>query len=167
MLSTEEKVRFDRQIMLEEIGEKGQEKLKTTSVFIAGAGGLGSAVSIYLAAAGIGRMRIADQDVVEMSNLNRQILHWTKDVGRKKVVSASEKLKQLNPEIEVNIIDDIITDKNVLAMTSGTDLIIDALDNMPTRYILNKAAIRLNIPFFHGAVHGFEGRAMTVLPGIS
>lgn len=167
MISNAEKERYDRQIMIEEIGEAGQEKLKKTSIFIAGAGGLGSPISIYLAAAGIGRICIADQDSVEMSNLNRQILHWEKDIGRKKVESASEKLKKINHELQVNTICNMITRDNVLSMVTGHDLIVDALDNMATRYILNKAAIDINIPFFHGAVHGFEGRAMTVLPGIS
>jgi adenylyltransferase/sulfurtransferase len=167
MLSKEEKARFDRQIILEEINEEGQEKIKDTSVFIAGAGGLGSVISIYLAAAGIGRMCIVDQDVVEASNLNRQVLHWEKDIGIKKVFSASEKLKQLNSHTQIDIIDGIITEKNAKALAAGFDLIVDALDNMPTRYILNRAAISLKIPFFHGAVHGFEGRTMTVIPGIS
>ncbi|OGP56562.1 MAG: hypothetical protein A2V65_06790 [Deltaproteobacteria bacterium RBG_13_49_15] len=102
-----------------------------------------------------------------MSNLNRQILHWEKDIGRKKVESGSEKLKKINRDIQVDTIYHVISNENVLSMVTGYDLIVDALDNMATRYILNKAAVDLDIPFFHGAVHGFEGRAMTILPGVS
>ncbi|NOQ95517.1 MAG: adenylyltransferase, partial [Desulfobacterales bacterium] len=100
MLTADERERYDRQIILTEIGEEGQEKLKRASVFIAGAGGLGSPAAIYLTAAGIGRIRLVDHDRVDRSNLNRQVLHWDNDIGRSKVESATEKLKRLNPEVE-------------------------------------------------------------------
>ena len=165
MLSQEELVRYDRQIMIPEIGREGQERLKKAKVFIAGAGGLGSPVSIYLAAAGVGHIKIADNDTVELSNLNRQILHWKEDIGKRKIDSAMDKLGRFNPDIKLEITHDTINEKNVLQMVDGFDAIVDAMDNFPTRYILNKAAVEKNIPFFHGAVRGLEGRAMTIIPG--
>ncbi len=165
MLTAEELERYDRQIIVEGFGEKGQEKLKQAKVFIAGAGGLGSPISAYLTAAGVGRIRIVDDDKVELSNLNRQILHWNDDIGKRKVDSASEKLRQLNQGVEIEAIADTITEANVSQLVADFDLIVDAMDNLPTRYLLNKTAIDKGIPFFHGAVNGFEGRAMTIIPG--
>jgi len=165
MLSQEELARYDRQIMIPEIGREGQERLKKAKVFVAGAGGLGSPASVYLAAAGIGCIRIADHDVVDPSNLNRQILHWHGDIGDPKVKSAFDKLSKFNPDIKIEIISETIDENNVDAMTDGFDAIVDAMDNFPTRYVLNKTAVKKNIPFFHGAVRGLEGRAMTIIPG--
>lgn len=165
MLSQEELDRYDRQILIPEIGREGQERLNNAKVFIAGAGGLGSPVSIYLAAAGIGHIRIVDHDRVELSNLNRQILHWDKDIGSLKVDSAGEKLHNINHNLKIEIISDTINEENAAQMIDGFDAIVDAMDNFPTRYILNKTAIEKNIPFFHGAVRGLEGRAMTIIPG--
>ena len=165
MLSQEELVRYDRQIMIREIGREGQERLKNAKVFIAGAGGLGSPVSIYLAAAGVGLIKIADHDNVELSNLNRQILHWEEDIGRNKIDSAIDKLSKLNPSIKLEITHETINKENVSQMVNGFDAIVDAMDNFPTRYVLNNAAVEKNIPFFHGAVSGLEGRAMTIIPG--
>ncbi len=165
MLTTNELARYDRQIMIKGFGEEGQEKLKRAKVIIAGGGGLCSPSSIYLAAAGVGTIRIVDNDEVELSNLNRQIVHWDEDRGRRKVASAAEKLKKLNPEVEIEAIDEMITEANVSQLVTGFDLIVDAMDNLPTRYLLNKAALEKDIPFFHGAVYGFEGRAMTIIPG--
>ena len=165
MLTTGELERYDRQIMLEGFGEDGQEKLKRAKVFIAGAGGLGSPVSMYLTAAGVGLIRIVDHDRVELSNLNRQVLHWDEDIGKRKVDSALEKLKQLNKDVEIEAIKETITEANASQLVADSDLIIDAMDNLPTRYLLNKTALDKGIPFFHGAVYGFEGRAMTIIPG--
>jgi molybdopterin/thiamine biosynthesis adenylyltransferase len=159
--------RYDRQIMIDGFGEEGQRKLKEASVFIAGAGGLGSPAAIYLAAAGVGRLRIVDHDKVDLTNLNRQVLHWDKDIGRDKVKSAKEKLQMLNQDIRIEAMEETISDKNVLDLIAGCDVIVDALDNFPTRYLLNKAALKKNIPFIHGAVYGFEGRVMTTIPGKS
>ena len=167
MLTTNELERYDRQIMIRGLGEEGQEKLKRAKVIIAGGGGLGSPSSIYLAAAGVGTIRIVDHGSVELSNLNRQVLHWDEDIGRRKVASAAEKLKRLNPGVEIEAIEEVITEVNVSQLVADFDLIVDAMDNLPTRYLLNKAAIDKNIPFFHGAVYGFEGRAMTIIPGKS
>ena len=165
MLSAHELKRYDRQIMIEEIGERGQAKLKRARVFIAGAGGLGSPISIYLAAAGVGTIRIVDHDRVELSNLNRQVLHGDEDIGASKADSGRRKLADLNPTINIETMYDTITEANVSQFAAGFDLIVDAMDNFPTRYLLNRTAIDLNIPFFHGAVSAFEGRVMTIIPG--
>ena len=167
MLTQDELARYDRQIMLYGLGEEGQEKLKKARVFIAGAGGLGSPISIYLAVAGVGNIRIVDYDEVELSNLNRQILHWQENINDKKVESAQYKLSKLNPDINVEGICEKITEENAAELVADADVIVDAMDNLPTRYLLNKTAIKKNIPFVHGAVFGFEGRAMTVIPGES
>jgi molybdopterin/thiamine biosynthesis adenylyltransferase len=164
MLTSREQERYDRQIMIGEIGREGQEKLKRSRVVIAGTGGLGSPIAIYLVAAGIGMIRIIDHDQVVLSNLNRQILHWEEDIGEKKVDSARTKLRKLNSAVEIEAIPETITESNVSTLMDGCEVIVDAMDNLPTRYILNQCAIEKNIPFFHGAVTGFEGRAMTILP---
>ncbi|MFC1928206.1 ThiF family adenylyltransferase [Chloroflexota bacterium] len=165
MLTARERKRYDRQIIMSGIGEDGQEKLKRAKVVIAGSGGLGSASSIYLAAAGVGVIRIIDRDRVELSNLNRQTLYSGSDIGRSKVDSAAEKLSRLNNDIKIEAIDEIINETNASQLVAGFDLIVDAMDNLPVRYWLNKAAMEYQIPFFHGAVYGFEGRAMTIIPG--
>jgi len=165
MLTSDEMERYDRQIMIRGIGEGGQEKLKQAKVIIAGSGGLGSPISIYLAAAGVGTIRIVDNDRVKLSNLNRQVLHWDKDIGRSKVNSAVEKLSQLNQGAKIEAVEETISEDNVSQLVAGFNIIIDAMDNLPARYLLNKAAIENRIPFVHGAVHGFEGRVMTIIPG--
>ncbi|MDD5190927.1 MAG: HesA/MoeB/ThiF family protein [Dehalococcoidales bacterium] len=165
MLTPEEKIRYDRQIMITGFGVDGQEKLKRARALIAGSGGLGSPAAIYLAAAGIGTIRIIDHDKVELSNLNRQILHGDKDIGRKKIESAKEKLGQINGSVQIEALHETIDENNVDELTAHCDVIIDAMDNLPTRFLLNKAAIKHRVPFIHGAVYGLEGRAMTVIPG--
>ena len=165
MLTPEERQRYDRQIMIPGIGETGQEKLKKARVVIAGNGGLGSPISLYLAAAGVGTLCVIDDDKVELSNLNRQILHWDKDIGKEKTKSAHDKLTKLNKNINIETINATFDKTNVFTLVAGCDVIVDAMDNMPTRYLLNKAAIKHKIPFVHGAVSGLEGRAMTVIPG--
>jgi molybdopterin-synthase adenylyltransferase len=167
MLTNKELERYNRQIMIPGFGPEGQEKLKKAKVFIAGVGGLGSPAAIYLAAAGIGTLRIADHDTVEISNLNRQILHGDKDIGSLKVLSAEAKLKKFNPHINIETFGETITEGNAAGLVADSDLIVDAMDNLPTRYLLNRIAIAKNIPFFHGAVYGFEGRVMTIIPGKS
>jgi molybdopterin-synthase adenylyltransferase len=165
VLTLGELERYDRQLRIREIGQAGQERLKQARIAIAGAGGLGSTVAIYLAAAGIGTLGLIDHDEVRLANLNRQILYGTGDVGRKKVVSAVEKLKNLNPSTEIAAVDRMITDDTVADLLSGFDGVVDALDNLETRFLLNKAALDHGIPLFHGAVRAFEGRVMTVVPG--
>ncbi|MFC1798736.1 ThiF family adenylyltransferase [Thermodesulfobacteriota bacterium] len=165
MLSPDELTRYDRQILIDEIGESGQRKLKRSKVMIAGAGGLGSTIALYLAAAGIGTIRIVDHDRVELSNLNRQILHWHDDIGRNKISSAGDKLKRINPLTEVEPVCEALTPNNISQLAAGSDIIVDALDNLETRLLLNRAAFDHNIPLVHGAVKGFEGRILTVIPG--
>ncbi|MFH1639548.1 MAG: HesA/MoeB/ThiF family protein [Chloroflexota bacterium] len=167
MLTEKELERYDRQIIMPGFGREGQEKLKKARAFIAGVGGLGSPLAIYLAAAGVGMIRIVDQDIVSLSNLNRQVLHWQEDIDRPKIASAQEKLGRLNPDIKIEAIRETITENNVHQFADDCDLIVDAMDNMEARYLLTKTALKLKIPFFHGAVWGFEGRAMTVIPGES
>jgi molybdopterin/thiamine biosynthesis adenylyltransferase len=158
MITDEERKRYARQILM--IGEEGQERLKAASILVAGAGGLGTVISLYLAAAGIGRLRIIDCDVVDTSNLNRQILHWSKDVGRPKTASVKEKLAALNPLIRIETDPGRITEESVGDLVWGHDaascprcnLIVDAMDNFPTRYLLNRTAVDRNVPFIHGAV---------------
>ncbi|MCX6690950.1 MAG: HesA/MoeB/ThiF family protein [Methanoregula sp.] len=163
MLSERERERYKRQILL--FGEEGQEKLKKSRIFIAGAGGLGCPISLYLAVAGIGTLTVVDRDVVEQTNLNRQILHYDRDIGKKKTVSAGEKLREINPDIRVNVIDTTIDETNVLRLVGNADGIVDAMDNFPTRYLLNEAAINKKIPLFHGAIRGLYGQATTIIPG--
>lgn len=163
MLKKSEICRYARQTMI--FGEAGQEKLKNTKAFIAGAGGLGSPIAIYLTVAGLGTINMVDYDVVELSNLNRQILHGDADIGRPKTESAKETLQSLNSDINMNVINETITDENVIEMIGDSDLIIDAMDNFKTRHILNRASFKLGIPYFHGAVSGFDGQATTIIPG--
>jgi adenylyltransferase/sulfurtransferase len=167
MLSPEEKQRYDRQIMIPGIGEAGQEKIKKASVVIAGAGGLGSPVALYLTAAGVGTVRVIDNDKVELSNLNRQILHGDKDIGKAKTASAYDKLTKLNKNITIETVHITIDESNAAQLTEGFDVIVDAMDNLSTRFLLNKAAVKHKVPFIHGAVSGLEGRTMTVIPGKS
>lgn len=164
-LTERERTRYDRQIMIKGFGEKGQKKLKSTTALIAGAGGLGSPVSIYLAVAGIGKLRIVDNDQVELSNLNRQILYQAKDIGKSKGDVAKKKIRKYNRDIEVETIKKKITDGNIHELANGCDLIVDCMDNFPTRYILNKESQKKNIPLFHAAVEGMKGQATTIIPG--
>jgi molybdopterin-synthase adenylyltransferase len=163
MFSQRELDRYKRQMML--FGEEGQERLKKAHIFIAGAGGLGSPISIYLAVAGVGTITIVDMDVVDQTNLNRQILHFDRDVGKKKTVSAEEKLQALNPDITINAIDLKIEEPNAAKLIGKADGIVDAMDNYPTRYLLNDIAIAKEIPLFHGGIRGFYGQATTIIPG--
>lgn len=163
MLSERERERYRRQTMI--FGEEAQERLKKATVFIAGAGGLGCPIALYLAAAGVGRIRLADQDTVDLSNLNRQVLHATPDLGRPKVVSAAEKLAALNPEIAVEAVRTVIDAATVADLAAGADVIVDAMDTFETRYLLNGAALARKIPLVHGGISGYFGQATTVIPG--
>ena len=164
MFSDQEIQRYQRQMMIPDWGESGQEKIKAARVVVAGAGGLGSAVLMYLAIAGVGTIRIIDNDHVDWSNLNRQILHNESDIGRLKVESAAETLRSLNSDIDVESVYQPINKKNFMQIL-GDYLIVDALDNLETRLLLNRASLETGLPLFHGAVYGFEGRATTFVPG--
>ncbi len=166
-LSAEEAIRYSRQLILPEIGPKGQVKLKQARVLIAGVGGLGSILAYYMAAAGIGNLRIADSDCVEAGNLNRQIIHGTGDIGRPKTLSALEKLRNLNPDCDIEPIQEIISDDTVLDLVAGCTVILDGTDNLKTRKVLNRASILKGIPFIYGGVDGFSGMATTFIPGLT
>jgi adenylyltransferase/sulfurtransferase len=139
-------------------GERTQLKLKASTVFVAGAGGLGSPVCIYLAVAGVGHLRVCDHDTPEMSNLNRQILHDSSRVGTNKAVSAKVSLRALNPDVEVAALTESINVQNVDTLVGDADVIVDCMDNFETRYLLNESALRKRIPLVHGAVWGLDGR---------
>jgi len=164
-LTDRELKRYDRQIKIPNIGEEGQKKLKSAKVLVAGAGGIGSVATIYLAAAGIGHIVIVDKDRVDITNLNRQIVHWEEDIGKFKAISAAEKLRRMNSDIHVEGVVEEIKEDNVEALLEGVDVVIDALDNYETRFLLNKAIVKKGIAMVHGAVYGFEGQIMTIVPG--
>lgn len=165
MLLSEQEARYRYNILLSGVGEKGQKKLLASAVLLVGAGGLGSPAAYYLAAAGVGRLGLVDADVVELSNLQRQILHRTADIGRLKVESAREKLADLNPEIEVEIFPERFSPANATALVSRYDLVIDCTDNFAARFLLNETCLRLGRPFVYGGVLAFAGQVMTVVPG--
>lgn len=159
--------RYSRQILLPDVGGKGQEKLLNAKVLIIGAGGLGSPAGLYLTSAGIGKIGIVDSDKVELNNLQRQILHATKDVGKAKVLSAKERLNNLNPDVEVITHRLRLTSKNILAIIKDYDIIVDGSDNFPTRYLVNDACVLSEKPLSHGGILKFDGQAITILPGKS
>jgi molybdopterin-synthase adenylyltransferase len=167
MIGNEETQRYQRQIAIPGFGEEGQNKLKHATVFIAGAGGLGSPAAFYLAAAGVGKLVIVDFDTVDLSNLNRQVIHWTSDINRPKVESAREKLLALNPWLKIEIHQKRLNAENIGDLIAGSHAIVDALDSLQARYILNRVSQVYRVPLMHGAVSGFEGRIMTVIPGTS
>ena len=163
MLTERERERYARQILL--FGEEGQERLKGAKVFIAGAGGLGCPIALYLAVAGVGEIRIVDRDTVERTNLNRQVLHRERDIGELKARSAEAKLREANPDIRIKAFATTIDETNVPDLVGDADLIVDAMDNFPTRYLLNREALRSSVPLIHGAIRGFDGQATTIIPG--
>lgn len=164
MFSEREIKRYNRQMLMEGWGEETQERLKLSTVFIAGAGGLGSPVSIYLAVAGVGNIRICDFDSPDLSNLNRQILHNHKRVGTNKAVSAKATLEELNPDVSVTALTEKITEENALEMVGDAGIIVDCMDNFPTRYALNEVSIKRGIPLVFGSIWGMEGRMSFLSP---
>lgn len=164
-LSSEERERYHRHILV--LGEKAQLRLKSSVVLVAGAGGLGSVVSYYLAAMGVGKLVLVDDGDVELSNLNRQILYATRDIGRAKVLVAAEKLRELNPNVEVVPVRGRLDYKLAAKLIEdhGVNLAVDALDNWETRLELNRACVEKRIPLIHAAVEGFYGQLLVVVPG--
>jgi len=162
-LSPSELERYDRQIML--FGVEGQAKLKKSKVMVAGLGGLGCPLAIYMTASGVGKLLLIDRERIELSNLSRQILHWTPDVGRLKVESAAEKLRELNPEVDVEAVAAEISEENARELVSEVDLVLDGIDNWKTRFLLNRACVELSKPFIHAGVYGMGGQMMTIIPG--
>jgi molybdopterin/thiamine biosynthesis adenylyltransferase/rhodanese-related sulfurtransferase len=158
-LSTEEMARYSRHLILPEVGMEGQQKLKAAKVLCVGTGGLGSPLAFYLAAAGIGTLGLVDFDVVDSSNLQRQIIHSTKDVGRSKIVSATEKLVALNPFLNVVQHETMLTSQNAIEIISQYDIVADGTDNFPTRYLVNDACVLTGKPNAYGSIFRFEGQA--------
>lgn len=163
-LTSDQRARYSRHILLPEVGEAGQIKLLESKVVIIGAGGLGSPAAIYLAAAGVGTLGIVDFDVVDASNLQRQILHNLDRLGQSKVESARETLGALNPDVKVVAHNDRLSADNVLEILSGYDVIVDGGDNFPTRYLVNDAALHLGRPVIHGSIFRFEGQVTVFDP---
>lgn len=163
-LTPQQLTRYSRHLIIPEIGEKGQRKLLDAKVLMLGAGGLGSPVALYLAAAGIGKLGLIDSDVVDRSNLQRQILHTDDRVGEPKVDSAKKAIKALNPDIEVVTYQEWLTSDNVLDIFEGWDIVVDGGDNFATRYLVNDACVHLGIPNVHGSVFRFEGQVTTFDP---
>ena len=158
-LDQEEIARYSRHLILPEVGLEGQKKLKAASVLCVGAGGLGSPVLLYLAAAGIGRIGIVDFDVVDLSNLQRQVAHGTKDVGRRKLDSAKDAVLAINPHVQVDLYETALSSQNALDLFRPYDIIIDGTDNFPTRYLVNDACVLLGKPNVYGSIFRFEGQA--------
>ncbi len=158
--------RYSREILIDGFGEKGQLKLKSSTVGMLGCGGLGSAVSIYLTAAGVGKLIIADSDVVDITNLNRQVTHYECDVENKrnKALSEQEKLSAFNSDIKIETYTKNVNERNIDEVFKKTDLIVDCLDNFEDRYMLNSYCVRTNKPLVHAAVYGFYGQITTIIP---
>ncbi|MDK2800473.1 MAG: molybdopterin-synthase adenylyltransferase [Clostridiales bacterium] len=164
MLDRDQQLRYSRQIILKEVGYKGQEKLLNSKVLVIGAGGLGSPVLYYLAAAGVGTLGIVDFDVVGISNLQRQILHFSDDLGRKKVDSAEEKIKKLNPDVKVIKYPFRMNMDNIEELIQDYDVVVDAVDNFTARYLISDCCYFMKKPLIEGAVLGFDGILMTIIP---
>jgi sulfur-carrier protein adenylyltransferase/sulfurtransferase len=158
-LSNEEIARYSRHLIMPEVGMEGQQRLKAASVLMIGTGGLGAPLGMYLAAAGVGRLGIVDFDVVEASNLQRQIIHGTKDVGRPKIESARDRLRDINPHIEIETHDTRLTSENALRLLASYDVVVDGTDNFPTRYLVNDACVLTGKPNVYGSIFRFEGQA--------
>lgn len=163
-LTHEERRRYDRQILIDQIGEKGQRKLKDSRILLIGSGGLGSPISFYLTAAGIGTLGIVDSDVVEVSNLQRQILHLSSDLGKPKTLSAQETLKALNPNVKIERYQEYLTEDNAPSIIRRYQLVVDAVDNFSTRYLVNRICIQENKPLVEAGIHGFHGQVMSIIP---
>jgi sulfur-carrier protein adenylyltransferase/sulfurtransferase len=163
-LTAEQRDRYSRHLLLPEVGPEGQQKLLDAKVLLLGAGGLGSPAALYLAAAGVGTLGIVDNDTVDVSNLQRQVIHSTDRVGVSKVDSAEETIRALNPDVKVQKYDLRLGPENIMEILPGYDVVVDGLDNFPTRYLLNDASVRLGIPVVSAAILGFEGQLSVFKP---
>ncbi len=164
-LNNDQIKRYDRNMLLDSIGVSGQKRLLESSVFVIGAGGLGSPVLMYLAGAGVGRIGIADSDTVEYSNLNRQFLYSQKDLRRNKSVAAAERVTEFNTDISAESFTSPVTERNISGMTWGYDIIMDCTDNFETKYMINDYCVSASRPYSHAGVSGMRGQVMTYLPG--
>jgi len=166
-LSADQRARYSRHLLIPEVGEAGQQKLLSSRVLLIGAGGLGSPASLYLAAAGVGTLGIIDADVVDDSNLQRQIVHSTERLGEPKVASAKRTVEALNPDVEVKAYQERLTSENVeRILADGWDVIVDGADNFPTRYLVNDASVWHDIPLVHGSIYRFEGQVTVFEPHV-
>ncbi len=163
-LNDEELRRYARHISLPSFGMEGQERLKESSVLCIGAGGLGSPSTMYLAAAGVGRIGLVDMDEVDASNIQRQLLHGTDDIGRKKIESAKDTIHNINPNVQLDVYGDAFSPDNSITIAQGYDIIIDGTDNFPARYLVNDVAKILRIPNVYGSVFRFEGQVSVFAP---
>lgn len=165
--SEEQLQRYSRHILLPEIGIEGQARILEAKVLIIGAGGLGAPAALYLAAAGVGTIGIADGDRVDLTNLQRQVIHFTADVGRPKVESAAAKMRAINPGIQMRTYDQLVSAANILEILADYDFIIDGTDNFAAKFLINDACVKADKPFSHGGILRFDGQTMTVRPGQS
>ncbi len=165
MLNDEQIERYSRHILLQDVGGAGQQKIVNAKVLIIGAGGLGAPAALYLAAAGVGTLGIIDGDRVDLSNLQRQVIHFTPDVGRPKVQSAKEKINQLNPDVNVVTYEDVVHAGNILDIIKDYDFILDGTDNFSAKFLINDACVMAGKPYSHGGILRFDGQSMTVIPG--
>jgi adenylyltransferase/sulfurtransferase len=165
-LSPQEVARYSRHLIMPEVGVDGQRRLKASAVLLIGAGGLGSPLGLYLAAAGVGRIGLVDYDVVDFSNLQRQVLHGTADVGRPKLQSAHDRLRAINPEVRLDLYETRLTSANALTLLEPYDVVIDGTDNFPTRYLVNDACVLLRKPNVYGSIFRFDGQASVFYPGL-
>jgi molybdopterin/thiamine biosynthesis adenylyltransferase len=167
MLTETQIERYSRHIILKEVGGKGQKKLLDGRVLIIGAGGLGAPVALYLAAAGVGTIGIADADDVDLSNLQRQVIHFTHDVGKPKVESAREKMEAINPDVQVRTYKEWVSAANIGSIIADYDFIIDGTDNFAAKFLINDACVLAGKPYSHGGILQFVGQTITILPGQS
>ncbi|HCA71548.1 MAG TPA: adenylyltransferase [Ruminococcaceae bacterium] len=163
--TNEQLERYSRHIILKEVGIKGQKKLLNAKVLIIGAGGLGAPAALYLAAAGVGTIGIADADEVDLSNLQRQVIHTTADLGKAKVKSAAETMTAINPDVKVNTYRTFVTSQNIMNLIAGYDFILDGTDNFPAKFLINDACVMAKKPFSHAGIIRFRGQLMTYVPG--
>jgi adenylyltransferase/sulfurtransferase len=165
MLDKDELKRYNRQLIIPDFGEEGQQKLKDSHIVIVGVGGLGCVSATYLTAAGVGHITIVDFDTIELSDLNRQILYWEEEIGEKKVVVAQRKLSKLNPTVEITPVFARITEDNALSLIDKAQVVVDGLDNFATRLLVNSACIKKKIPYIYGGVSRLRGMVTTIVPG--
>ena len=163
--TNEQLERYSRHIILKEVGVKGQKKLLNSKVLIIGAGGLGAPAALYLAAAGVGTIGIADADEVDLSNLQRQVIHTTADIGKPKVESARETMEAINPDVKVVTYYDFIAADNIMDIIQDYDFILDGTDNFPAKFLINDACVMAKKPFCHAGIIRFQGQLMTYVPG--
>ncbi|HMN03907.1 MAG TPA: molybdopterin-synthase adenylyltransferase MoeB [Geobacter anodireducens] len=167
MFTDQQIERYSRHIILKEVGGKGQNKLLDGKVMVIGAGGLGAPIALYLAAAGVGTIGIADADVVDLSNLQRQVIHFTPDVGKPKVESAREKMEAINPDVRVRTYQEWISAANIARIIADYDFVIDGTDNFAAKFLVNDACVLAGTPYSHGGILQFDGQTLTVKPGES